>query len=88
MKNWITNKFLPTLFIIVGFIGDDTTLLIGFLTEINAPTWFFTVVKYIGLVWGAKKLYEAKSSKIKKEIDEALLADPKSIGGGGVQNPK
>ena len=60
-------------------IANDTTLISDFLTGLNAPSWLFTVLKLIGTAWAAFKLFNAKSSKIKKEIEEALQTDPKEI---------
>jgi len=74
MKNWITNNILPLLLVAIGFIANDTTLFIDFLTDMKAPEWLFTVVKYIGMIWAAYKLYNSKSSKIRKEIEEAVTA--------------
>jgi len=79
MKKWITNNFLPMLLVVIGFIADDTTIVVNFLNEISAPTWSFSVVKYIGMIWAAYKLYNAKSPKIKNEIAEAYATDPNDI---------
>lgn len=76
---WIKNNFLPYLLVAIGMIANDTTLISGFLESLNAPIWLFTALKVIGSIWAAFKLFNAKSSKIKKEIEEALATDPNAV---------
>jgi hypothetical protein len=78
--DWIKNNLVPLLFTALGFIADETAMITDFLTDIKAPYWIFTVVKYIGMAWVAIKLYNAKSPKIKNEIEDASLV-------GGSQVP-
>jgi len=85
--NWIKNNILPLLIFVVGFVVNNTQVVVDFLKEIAAPDWTFKAVNTIGMLWAAYLLFNSKSAKIKKEIEEALQTEPEKIGGGGIKNP-
>jgi len=46
--NWIKNNILPLLIFVIGFVVNNTVVVIDFLTKLGAPDWAFKVVNTIG----------------------------------------
>lgn len=66
-SNWIKDRFLPIILVILGTIDQSTNLMLELLKEINAPLWVGTLLRIFVMAYGSFKLFYAKSPNNKNK---------------------